>query len=138
MKARAAQVVPLTSGSSQAPHAGDADDRVEDRVGGWHEALRVMRLLGVTCPRCREPVVLRTSAEPIGGLSRIELQVLCRVGTGQTDSQMARELGLTIGQMRHAIRIAKDKLGARNRPQAISIAMALGLLGLDCPGACRA
>jgi DNA-binding CsgD family transcriptional regulator len=66
----------------------------------------------------------------IRGLSSTEMTVLAEVAQGRTDIQIAKELNLTVGQVRYSIRSACANLGARNRPHAVAKAIALGYLSI--------
>ena len=63
-------------------------------------------------------------------LMQDEILMVAFVAAGYTDGEIAEELGERIGQVRWAVRNALAKLGARNRPHAVSRAVALGYLEL--------
>jgi two-component system, NarL family, nitrate/nitrite response regulator NarL len=61
-------------------------------------------------------------------MARREYDVLRRVATGETNQQIADELGLSLNTIKTYLRNLMAKLGARNRVEAISRARDMGLL----------
>jgi DNA-binding CsgD family transcriptional regulator len=57
-----------------------------------------------------------------------EREVLAMLATGATDGEIADSLGLSPATVQTHVRNAKTKLGARNRPQAVALAVAQGLI----------
>ena len=55
-----------------------------------------------------------------------QLQALGLVAAGHTDAEAARSLGVSLGQFRYQLRTGVSLLGARNRPQAVAIAITSG------------
>lgn len=62
------------------------------------------------------------------GLTRREHDILCRVALGETNAEVARALGLTTNTVKTYFQRALEKLGARNRVEAVVYATELGLL----------
>jgi DNA-binding NarL/FixJ family response regulator len=65
------------------------------------------------------------------GLSTRELEVLTLVAHGLSTENIAVELFVTPNTVRAHVRHILDRLGARNRPHAVAIAFAAGLIWLD-------
>jgi DNA-binding CsgD family transcriptional regulator len=61
-------------------------------------------------------------------LSPSEIRVMAFVAAGLSDDEIANALDGSVGSVRYAIRQALTKLGARNRPQAVTRMAANGLL----------
>jgi DNA-binding CsgD family transcriptional regulator len=55
-----------------------------------------------------------------GSLSPREREVIERVAQGQTDKEIARQLGLSINTIIGYVRSARQKLGASNRAAAVT------------------
>ncbi len=66
-------------------------------------------------------------------LSAREIEILAMVAQGLGDVQIARHLGVSVGGVRYCVRNCLVKLGAVNRPHAIALAMALGLIDPRLP-----
>ncbi|HEY2237967.1 MAG TPA: response regulator transcription factor [Streptosporangiaceae bacterium] len=62
------------------------------------------------------------------GLTRREYDILCRVAMGETNAEVARALGLTTNTAKTYFQRTLEKLGARNRTEAVVYATELGLL----------
>ena len=69
-----------------------------------------------------------TRAPLTGPLSPREREVLSLVATGLDLQQVADELTISIATVRTHVGNAHRKLGARNRPHAVALAMRLGLI----------
>jgi DNA-binding CsgD family transcriptional regulator len=65
-----------------------------------------------------------------GSLFADEMVVLAYVAAGYTDEEIGEATDQTIGQVRWVARTVMARLGARNRPHAVSRAIALGYLEL--------
>ena len=64
-----------------------------------------------------------------------EREVLALLATGATDGEIADRLGLSPATVQTHVRNAKTKLGARNRTQAVALAVAQGLIApRNAPG----
>jgi DNA-binding NarL/FixJ family response regulator len=61
-------------------------------------------------------------------LTRREIEVLRRTATGRTNPETARDLGLSSNTVKSYLQTAMQKLGARNRVEAITRANEAGLL----------
>jgi LuxR family transcriptional regulator len=61
-------------------------------------------------------------------VTEAELEVLAGIKHGRLIKEIAFELNVTEGAIKQRIRSAKDKLGARTTPQAVSIADGYGLI----------
>ena len=61
-------------------------------------------------------------------VTEAELEVLAGIRDGRLIKEIAFELNVTEGAIKQRIRSAKDKLGARTTPQAVSIAEGYGLV----------
>jgi DNA-binding NarL/FixJ family response regulator len=80
-------------------------------------------------PRLRQdtaPGQFARSSEP--SLTRREYEVLRRVAMGMTNPEIAGALGLTRNTVKTYLQTALQKLGARNRVEAIAKASEVGLL----------
>jgi DNA-binding NarL/FixJ family response regulator len=78
-------------------------------------------------------VAAESSAPPRGsqnlhGLTRREYEILRRVATGETNAEIAHVLGLATNTVKTYFQRALEKLGARNRVEAVTYARAIGLL----------
>lgn len=62
------------------------------------------------------------------GLTRREYDILRRVAMGETNPEIAAALGLTRNTVKTYLQRALEKLGARNRVEALSRANQLGIL----------
>jgi two-component system nitrate/nitrite response regulator NarL len=62
------------------------------------------------------------------GLTQREYDILCRVAMGETNAEVARALGLTTNTAKTYFQRTLEKLGARNRTEAVVYATELGLL----------
>jgi DNA-binding NarL/FixJ family response regulator len=62
------------------------------------------------------------------GLTRREYDILRRVAMGETNPEIARALGLTRNTVKTYLQRALEKLGARNRVEALARANQLGIL----------
>ena len=69
------------------------------------------------------------TAEP--GLSARELEVLTLIARGLTTDRIAGELFVAPETVRSHVTRLRDKLGARNRPHAVAIAISAGLIWID-------
>lgn len=67
-------------------------------------------------------------------LNAREMQILRLLQTGRTNAEIATELHLTAGTIRIYVSGILAKLGARNRVEAVSLAVAKGLLERTPPG----
>ena len=66
-----------------------------------------------------------------GVLSARQLEVLALVARGRSTEGIAVELFLSPNTVRSHVRNILDNLGARNRPHAVAIAFAAGLIRID-------
>ncbi|HEY3872465.1 MAG TPA: response regulator transcription factor [Actinocrinis sp.] len=62
------------------------------------------------------------------GLTRREYEILRRIALGETNAEIARVLGLSANTVKTYIQRALQKLGARNRVEALNVAGRIGLL----------
>jgi DNA-binding CsgD family transcriptional regulator len=62
------------------------------------------------------------------GLTSREARSLAHVAEGYTDEETARRLRLSVYAVRYSIRTAMVRLGAVNRPHAVALAVARGVL----------
>jgi DNA-binding CsgD family transcriptional regulator len=67
-------------------------------------------------------------------LTILEIDALARVASGHTDEQIARTLTVSLRTVRRRLTAAQKKLGARNRPQAVVLAIQAGLFRIDPAG----
>jgi DNA-binding NarL/FixJ family response regulator len=85
---------------------------------------------------------------PRGGITAVRVQldddvrmteaqhrtsVLAYVAQGLTDEEIAKELSLSVGQVRYQVRGAIQWIGARNRANAVARAIAAGFLIAEEP-----
>lgn len=83
------------------------------------------RLLGDIGEGHRDAVIEGTSDR----LARREIEVLELVGNGLLNREVGERLGLTEGTVKWYMQQIYDKLGVRRRPQAVTRARLLGLIG---------
>lgn len=77
----------------------------------------------------RQPAQAAPRLEPsAGGLTPTQLEVLRLVGQGLVNQQIAAQLGITLGTAKWHVSQVFEKLGVRNRAQAIANARELKLL----------
>jgi DNA-binding NarL/FixJ family response regulator len=62
------------------------------------------------------------------GLTRREYDILRRVAMGETNPEIAAALGLTRNTVKTYLQRSLEKLGARNRIEALARASQLGIL----------
>ncbi|MEM0936200.1 MAG: autoinducer binding domain-containing protein [Pseudomonadota bacterium] len=61
-------------------------------------------------------------------VTEAELEVLRDIQNGKLIKEIAYSLGISEGAVKQRLRSAKDKLGARTTPQAVSVASSYGLI----------
>jgi LuxR family maltose regulon positive regulatory protein len=66
---------------------------------------------------------------PVESLTDREIEVLRLVALGRSNSQVARELFVTVGTVKSHLHTISGKLGAANRVEAVALGRELGLLG---------
>jgi DNA-binding CsgD family transcriptional regulator len=87
-------------------------------------------------PSDRPDVVVDGQVPPVLSCTRFvrrppdahEVLVLAHVAAGFTDGQIGQVLGISLGKVRWASRSVIAKLGAANRPHAVTRAVAMGYL----------
>lgn len=70
----------------------------------------------------------RRGPRDLHGLTRREYEILRRVATGETNAEIAHVLGLATNTVKTYFQRALEKLGARNRMEAVTYAREIGLL----------
>jgi two-component system, NarL family, nitrate/nitrite response regulator NarL len=88
---------------------------------------RVVRGERVVCLDRDEGTLLSRRLKE-SGLTRREYDILRRVAMGETNPEIAAELGLTRNTVKTYLQRALEKLGARNRIEALARANELGIL----------
>ena len=80
-------------------------------------------LLAVAAGRMVFPFldVRRLDKDPLGALSARERELLEALGTGKTNAQLARTLGVSINTVKFHLRHLFEKLEVRNRAQAVQV-----------------
>lgn len=76
-----------------------------------------------------EPVGPTSQATGPASLSQREREVLSLIAAGSDQQEIAEELTIAVATVRTHVRNLLRKLGARNRPHAIALAMQAGLFG---------
>jgi len=71
------------------------------------------------------------SQDPAGYLSKMELNILTRIGEGRSSGEIAKSLGLAIGTVRNYISSIMRKTGVSNRSQMTRYAYSYALLPPD-------
>ena len=111
-------------------------------------ASRVMRLLCSPIPKttgsyglgenkgqARPPedeyVMFLSGGDPTAYLSRTELKVLVEIGEGHKSTDIAKNLGLTVGTVRNYISSVMHKTGMNSRLQMVRYAYSCGLVPLN-------
>ncbi|GBD45037.1 Response regulator UvrY [bacterium HR40] len=64
--------------------------------------------------------------DPLATLTERERQLLAALGSGRTNAQLARQLGVSVNTVKFHLRNLFDKIGARNRAQAVEIYLRYG------------
>lgn len=59
--------------------------------------------------------------DPLGSLSPRERELLEALGSGRTNAELARQLGVSINTVKFHLRNLFDKIGVRNRAQAVQL-----------------
>lgn len=77
----------------------------------------------------RSLAIVHVRATALGLTSR-EARGLAHVAEGYSDAETAHKLGISIDAVRYSIRTAMVRLGAVNRPHAVALAVAHGVLEL--------
>ena len=72
--------------------------------------------------------MMRSSRSGLGGLSRREFEVLRLAAQGNTNPEIATATGLARNTVKTYLQATLQKLGARNRVEAIVVAGERGLL----------
>lgn len=78
--------------------------------------------------RSAQLVVRSLNNEPAGPLNERELQVVRLAARGGTNLQIAHELFLSESTVKYHLRVARRKLGAKDRTELVFLASAQGLL----------
>ncbi len=65
--------------------------------------------------------VRRVNQSPLTGLTRRELEVLSALAAGQTNKEIAADLGLSLNTIKFHVKNLFQKLGVHNRSQAIAM-----------------
>lgn len=73
-------------------------------------------------------ITVPAGGQDLHGLSRREYDILRRVATGETNAEIAQALGLATNTVKTYFQHALEKLGARNRVEAVTYAREIGLL----------
>jgi DNA-binding NarL/FixJ family response regulator len=60
-------------------------------------------------------------ADPLGGLSPRERELLGALGSGKTNAELARNLGVSVNTVKFHLRNLFDKLRVRSRAQAVQL-----------------
>jgi len=76
-------------------------------------------------------VVFLSREDPAAYLSRTELKVLVEIGEGHASTDIAKNLGLTVGTVRNYISSVMHKTGMNNRSQMVRYAYSCGLVPLN-------
>jgi DNA-binding NarL/FixJ family response regulator len=96
----------------------------------------------LAAPVCLTPEEERQTPDPVASeaisaeqrtqrgvsIAKREYDVLCRVATGETNSEIAEAMNLSCNTIKTYLRNVMSKLGARNRVEAIVHAKEMGLL----------
>ena len=97
------------------------------RNAGWNALLAAVRGLA---PAAAQDSVNR----PVPALSRRETEVLRGVATAMTNQQIGRALGITTGTVKRHLHAAFRKLDAVSRLDAVTRALAAGVLTMPASG----
>ena len=73
----------------------------------------------------------RTSPTDPAGLTPREIQILRRIADGRNNREIAEELGITLGTIKNQVASAFRKLGARDRTQAVVLAIRAGVIQVE-------
>ena len=65
--------------------------------------------------------VRRVNQSPLTGLTRRELEVLSALAAGNTNKEIAANLGLSLNTVKFHVKNLFQKLGVHNRSQAIAL-----------------
>lgn len=70
--------------------------------------------------------VRKLASGPLAELTRRERELLDKLASGQTNAQLARELGVSINTVKFHLKNLYDKLAVNNRAQAVALQMNRG------------
>jgi len=76
-------------------------------------------------------VMFLSGEDPTSYLSRTELKILVEIGEGHASTDIAKNLGLTVGTVRNYISSVMHKTGMNNRMQMVRYAYSCGLVPLN-------
>jgi len=76
-------------------------------------------------------VMFLSGEDPTAYLSRTELKILVEIGQGHASTDIAKNLGLTVGTVRNYISSVMHKTGMNNRTQMVRYAYSCGLVPLN-------
>lgn len=105
----------------------DQDDTNVRSFGNFCRSDREMTDQEIATLR-REMELLFADLTAPDDVTAAEIEVLAAIRSGQLIKEIAHSLGITEGAVKQRIRNAKDKLGARTTPHAVSIASSYGLI----------
>ena len=120
----------LNFGSFQVGRYGEADinlvQEISDLVGdAIVNARDIQDILNL---RLSEQLIRRADIKERARLTLREVQVLRLVASGARDREIAEELSLSTRTVRYHTENIYEKLGVRNRTQAMRVALELGLI----------
>jgi DNA-binding NarL/FixJ family response regulator len=102
------------------------DTERDDLVDAIRRVMAGERVLSITAAGSSSAALSRKLREH--GLTRREYDILRRVAMGETNPEIAVALGLTRNTVKTYLQRSLEKLGARNRVEALSRASQLGIL----------
>ena len=91
-------------------------------------AAKILHIFAAHAPLkgSKEKVSLRE--DPVGYLSKTELQILVRMAEGNSSNEIAKSLHLKVGTVRNCISSVMHKTGLHNRSQLVHYALKYGLV----------
>ena len=105
----------------------DAEDASIRSFGNFCRSDREFKIDEIRELECRL-ASLFSDLTPPDGVTEAETEVLSAIRDGEIIKEIAFKLGISEGAVKQRLRSAKDKLGARTTPQAVSLASGYGLL----------
>jgi len=75
----------------------------------------------------RQDAVSGSQPKPVYNLTPRELEILCHIAKGQSNKEIARDLGITDGTVKLHVRAVMKKLNVQSRVQAAVLAVSEGI-----------
>jgi two-component system nitrate/nitrite response regulator NarP len=101
----------MTLGAAAFCSKGDPPERLLDVVAAVADGSMVFPYLDLS----------KTRDDPLAALTGREHELLAALGSGRTNAELARALGISTNTVKFHLRNLFDKIGVRNRAQAVAL-----------------